>query len=329
MTPIVSNGSVGGTITDANLVNPWGVAVLPGGPIWVANNATQTATAYDGAGRQQFAVSLPADARGPAAATGLVANTTAEFVIGNGSVSSPAQFIFDGEAGTLMAWSVNVDPANAITVYSDGAGGAVYKGLAIASNGTANLLYATDFHNGKVDVFNGQFQKITAPGGFVDPQLPSDYAPFGIQAVQLNGTPVIVVTYAQHTAEAPDDEVRGPGLGIVNVFDVNGTLLQHLVGVGAQLDAPWGVALAPATFGSLANMLLIGNFGDGTIAAFHPTDGAFVDMVKDAAGQPIVNDGIWGMMFGNDANDQPAGTLFFAAGIADETAGLYGRIDLQ
>jgi uncharacterized protein (TIGR03118 family) len=329
MTSIVSNGSVEGTIADPNLINPWGVAAAPGGPIWVANNATQTATAYDGAGARQIVVNLPADARGPAGATGLVFNSTADFVISNGTASAPAQFIFNGEAGALLAWSLGIDPANAMTVYADGAGGAVYKGLAIASNGAANLLYATDFHNGKVDVFDAQFHKITVPGGFADPRLPPGYAPFGIQAVPLNGTTVIVVTYAQHTPENPDEDVQGPGLGLVNIFDVNGALLRNLVGVGMQLNAPWGVALAPASFGSLANMLLIGNFGDGAIVAYDPNSGAFVDMLKNASGQPIVIDGLWGMTFGNDSNNQPAATLFFAAGIAEETAGLYGRIDVQ
>lgn len=329
MTSIVSNGSIAGTAVDPNLVNPWGVALAPDGPMWVANNATQTATVYDGAGNLLLAVNLPAGASGPPGATGLVFNATADFVISNGTTSAPAQFIFDGEGGTLLAWSQSVDPANALIVYEDGAGGAVYKGLAVASNGTANLLYATDFHNGKVDVFDAQFQKIAVPGGFLDPQLPAGYAPFGIQAVQLNGTTAIVVTYAQHTPDAPDEDVKGAGLGLVNVFDVNGTLVRNLVGPGAQLNAPWGVALAPASFGPLANTLLIGNFGDGTIQAFDPLSGTFVDTVKDASGQPIVIDGIWGITFGNDAFGQPAGALFFAAGIAAEAAGLYGRIDPQ
>src|SRR5688572_10617248 len=328
-TAVVSNGSVAGTIVDPNLVNPWGMAVAPGGPIWVANNATQTATAYDGAGNLQLVVSLPASARGPASATGMVFNATIDFAISNGVVSAPAQFIFDGEGGTLMAWSQAVDPANAMIVYDDGAGGAVYKGLAIASNGIANLLYAADFHNGKVDVFDAQFQKTTVSGGFVDPQLPLGYAPFGIQAVQLEGATLIVVTYAQHTPDNLDEDVKGPGLGLVNVFDANGTLLRHLVGVGLQLNAPWGVALAPASFGSISNMLLIGNFGDGVIHAYDPNSGTFVDTIKDPSGQPIVIEGLWGLIFGNDANGQPASTLFFAAGIAAETAGLYGRIELQ
>ena len=325
-TPVVSNGAVMGTINDPNLINPWGVAASPDGPIWVANNATQTATAYDGAGTLQITVALPAGTRGLANPTGLVFNGTPEFAISNGIASAPATFILDGEGGTLMAWSANVDPASAMIAYDDGAGGAVYKGLALASNGTANLLYATDFHNGKVDVFNGLFQKATVPGGFADPELPAGFAPFGIQAVSLAGVAVIVVTYAQHTADNPDAEVKGPGLGFADVFDANGTFLRHLSAPGGNLNAPWGVALAPANFGSLSNLLLVGNFGDGVINAFDPNTGAFVDSVKDAAGQPIANEGLWGLIFGNGTNNQPPNALFFTAGIADEAAGLYGQI---
>jgi uncharacterized protein (TIGR03118 family) len=328
MKPLVSNGSVMGTMNDPNLINPWGVAVAPGGPVWVANNATQTSTAYDGSGNRALVVSLPS-LSGTASATGLVYNGTPDFVISAGMASAPALFIFSSASGTLLGWSQG-NGASAMITYDDGVGGAVYTGLALASNGTANQLYAADFHNAKVDVFNTQFHKIAAPGGFMDPQLPAGYAPFGIQAVQLAGTTVIVVTYAQHTAAAPDVEVVGPGLGVVNVFDANGTLLKRLVAAGApQLNAPWGVVLAPATFGSLGNMLLIGNFGDGRISAFDPNSGAFVNTVNDATGQPIANAGLWGLTFGNDALNQPSSTLFFAAGIGGQMAGLYGRIDPQ
>ncbi|GFE79916.1 hypothetical protein GCM10011487_19160 [Steroidobacter agaridevorans] len=329
MTPLVSNGAIAATVTDPNLVNPWGVALAPGLPIWVTNNLTQTSTAYDPAGTLQITVSLPSTARGPASPTGLVFNGSTDFVVSSAMASAPAQFIMVGESGTLLAWSPDIDPANALVVHDDAAGGAVYKGLAIATNGSANLLFAADFHNGKIDVFDGQFQKIAAPGGFADPQLPADYAPFGVQAVTLGGVPMIVVAYAQHTADNLDEEVKGAGLGIVNVFDPNGSLLRRLVSPGAQANAPWGIALAPASFGPLGNLLLIGNFGDGVINAFDPNSGAFVDTIKDASGQPIVNDGLWGLAFAVDANNQPIPPLYFAAGIADETAGVFGRIDPQ
>jgi len=328
-TVLVSNGAVSGTAVDANLINPWGVARAPDGPMWVANNATQTATVYDGAGNKlPPVVNLPGGTNGPAAATGLVFNGTEDFVVGNGTASGAAPFIFAGEGGTLLAWSPAVDAANAIIVHDDGAGGAVYKGLALAGNGGTNFLYATDFHNGKVDMFDAQFQKVAAPGGFTDPVLPPGYAPFGIQALEVGGQTVIVVTYAQRATDS-DEDVPGAGLGLVNVFDIQGVLLRHLVPVGGNLNAPWGVALAPASFGSLASTVLIGNFGDGIINAYDPLSGAFVGTIKDASGQPLVNEGLWGLAFGNDTNSQPATTLYFTAGIADEAAGLYGRIDLR
>ena len=329
MTPLVSNGAVPGTANDPSLINPWGVAASPDSPIWVANNATQTATAYDGAGNKTITVALPAGTRGLADATGLVFNGTQEFVVSNGSVSAPATFILAGEGGTLLAWTQNVDAANAIIAYDDGAGGAVYKGLALAPNGAANFLYAADFRNGKVDVFDGRFQKVSVPGPFSDPQLPPGYSPFGIQALSLAGQTVVVVAYAQQSTDAPDEEMQGEGLGVVSLFDTSGTLLRNLVGPGAQLNAPWAAVVAPADFGSLSNTLLIGNFGDGVIHAFDPATGAFVDTLKDAAGQPIANDGLWGLMFGNGANGQSATSLYFAAGIGEEAAGVYGRIDVQ
>jgi len=248
-------------------------------------------------------------------------------VLTNGTVSAPARFIFDGEGGTIIGWAPTVNQANGVIVYDDGTGGAVYKGLAVANDGTNNFLYATDFHNRKVDVFDATFHKVTASGGFTDPMLPAGYAPFGIQAITVAGSTSIYVTYAL-TQAGSDDEVAGAGQGLVNVFDTHGVLKTHLVPVGGKLNAPWGVALSPATFGMLSNDILIGNFGDGIINGYNPATGAFVAAISDASGTPIANPGLWGIAFGNGARNQPTSTLYFAAGIADEAAGLYGRIDL-
>jgi uncharacterized protein (TIGR03118 family) len=242
-------------------------------------------------------------------------------------VSAPARFVFDGEGGTLLGWAPSVDATHAIIAYDDGTGGAVYKGLAVAADSGANFLYATDFHNNKVDVFDKDFHKVTVSGGFTDSTLPAGYAPFGIQALQIGSQTVIYVTYAQRDTGS-DDNVNGAGLGLVNVFDTQGTLLQHLVPVGGALNAPWGVALAPAAFGTLSNDVLIGNFGDGVINAYDPDTGAFEGSIQDSLGQPIANAGLWAIAFGNGAHNQPTTTLYFAAGIADEVDGLYGRIDL-
>jgi uncharacterized protein (TIGR03118 family) len=329
MSNLVSDGAVAAATTDANLVNPWGIVFGPGTPVWIANNATETSTLYDGTGNKvALTVSLPAGLNGSADATGIVFNSSGtDFVVTKAALSGPARFIFDGEGGTILGWSPTVDATNAVIGYDDGAGGAVYKGLAIANDGTANHLYATDFHNGKVDVFDKNFAKVTVAGGFTDPTLPAGYNPFGIQAVQISGQTRIVVTYAKKDP-ASNDEVAGAGFGLVDVFDTSGTLVTHLVPVGGALNAPWGVAMAPAGFGTLSNALLVGNFSDGVITGYDPVTGAFVGTLQDSTGQPIATPGLWGIAFGNGARNQPTTTLYFAAGIADEADGLYGRIDL-
>lgn len=327
-TNLVSNGTVAGTRTDSRLVNPWGLAFGATSPAWLANNGSQTSTVYDGTGvARPIVVTIPAGLNGPADPTGIVANAGSGFTITAGAVTAPARFIFAGQGGTIAGWESTVDAANAVIVYDDGSGNAGYTGLAIADNAGAGTLYAADFRNGKIDVFDQNFQKISATGGFTDSTLPAGYAPFGIQAVTIDTDTVIVVTYAQRDTTS-GDEVVGEGLGVVNIFDLDGTLIRHLVAEGGHLNAPWGVAKAPSTFGSLANMLLIGNFGDGVINGFDPVSGVFAGSIDDSAGTPLANPGLWGMAFGNGAQNQPAGTLYFAAGIGAEAAGLYARIDL-
>jgi len=314
---------------DANLVNPWGIVFAPGATVWVANNRTQTATLYDGTGlRQARVVHIPAGLDGAADPTGIVANGTTDFVVTHGSTSGPAKFIFAGEGGTITAWAPAVDGQNAFVEYDDGAGGAVYKGLAIASDASnVTRLYATDFHNNKVDVFDNTFHKVTVSGGFSDSTLPAGYAPFGIQALTVHDQTLIYVTYAKQDT-AKRDNVVGAGLGLIDVYDAQGVLKSHLVAEGGKLNAPWGLALAPANFGTLSNLLLVGNFGDGAINAFDPSTGQSGGTLSDASGQPIVNPGLWGIAFGNGAHNQPSTTLYFAAGIAAGAGGLYGRIDL-
>ena len=310
---------------DPHLVNAWGLAFNPNGFVWVANAGTSTSTLYDGHGMpQSLVVSIPAGAAGAASPTGIVYNGTSDFVVSAGATSGASPFVFVGEAGTVSGWSPGVNPTSAITVVDGAATGAVYKGLALASSGGANFLYATDFHNGRVDVFDATFAKVTTAGGFVDPTLPAGYAPFGIQAI--GGS--IYVTFAKQDATAHDD-VAGVGLGLVDVFDATGHFVKRLVDVGGPLNAPWGLALAPANFGPFSNALLVGNFGDGRINAFDVTTGASKGALSDAAGTPIAIDGLWGLAFGNGINAQPTNTLFFSGGPSDETHGVYGRIDLH
>src|SRR4030095_5126283 len=197
---------------------------------------------------------------------------------------------------------------------------AVYKGLALANTGTANFLYATDFVGGKIDVFDATFPKVTRPGGFVDPNLPKDFAPFNIQNIGGH----LFVTYAKRE-DGEDDETAGPGLGAVDEFDVTGHLIRRIATRG-KLNAPWGLALAPASFRKFAGDLLVGNFGDGTINAYDLGTGTFRGQLKGTDHRVLKIDGLWGMAFGNDRNDQPSGTLFAAAGPDDENHGSYSAI---
>jgi uncharacterized protein (TIGR03118 family) len=323
--------------TDANLVNGWGIVFGPSTPVWVANNHSDTSTVYDGTGKAILA--------GPTspAGTPLVVNTPnldPTGIVFNGSATDfkfsvaasmvAASFIFAGESGQLEAWAsaaggtaVVVDPTGGA-----GTGGAIYKGLTIANNGAHPFLYATDFHNNRVDVFDTTFAKQTlAAGAFVDPTLPAGYAPFGVQAITVGNTTQIYVAYAKQDDQAQDD-APGAGAGLIDIFDVSGTFVKHLVAVGGALNAPWGMALAPADFGTMSNMLLVGNFGDGKINGYDPSSGTYMGAITDSTGTPISSAGLWGIAFGNDAHSQPHNTLFFAAGPDGENAGVYGRIDL-
>ncbi len=325
-TPLVSDGALTAAHVDANLKNPWGVAFNPNGFVWVADNGSQLATLYDGNGvPQSLVVTIPAGSQGDADPTGIVFNGSQDFMVSANGKSGAAAFIFAGEGGTITAWAPAVNPTVALTVFDSGANGgtaAVYKGLALASSNGANFLYATDFHNNRIDVFDKNFQRMNTAGSFVDPVMPAGFAPFGIAAV--NGQ--LFVSFAQQDT-AKHDDVAGAGLGFVDVFTTAGAFVQRLVSNG-QLNAPWGMALAPATFGAFSNDLLIGNFGDGTLNAFDMSTGTFAGTLTRSDGTAITEPGLWGIAFGNGLNNQPANTLFFAAGINHEADGLYGRIDV-
>ncbi len=340
LTNLVSDAA-GGTATnvDAKLVNPWGIAIPAGNaPAWMANNHSETSTLYDDNGKAQphaapLAVQFAAGAGGTTFdPTGIVFNGSTDFTVSSAGISGVAKFIFDGEGGMIAGWSVGVDPTHAITMYTD-AGGAVYKGLAIAQNNGKSFLYATDFHNSKVDVFDATFAKQATSATaftFADPSIPAGFAPFGIQTIPgsgVAGATQIYVAYAQQLAPDNHDNANGAGLGYVDIYDTNGKFIKQLITKGA-LNAPWGIALAPADFGTLSKMLLVGNFGDGKINAFDPTSGTLIGSVNNSSGAAIATPGLWGIAFGNDAANQPHNTLFFAAGTNNEANGSYGRIDV-
>ena len=320
---LVSDGIIAAAHTDGNLQNAWGIAFEPNGPLWIADNNSNKSTIYDGKGAPQaLVVNIPAGANGPANPAGEVYNGTADFVITTSAGSAPAQFIFAGEGGTIAGWAPTLSGSSATVTYDDGAAGAVYKGLALLNNGTANHLYATDLHNAKIDVFDSNFHKVTLAGGFADPTIPAGFAPFGIQA--LNNQ--LYVTYAKQDATA-HDETLGAGLGYINIFDANGNLMKRFASAGA-LNAPWGIALAPPGFASMSADLLIGNFGDGIINSFDPASGAHLGSVSLASGKQLVVPGLWALAFGNGAANQATNALFYTAGPNNQADGVLGRIDV-
>jgi uncharacterized protein (TIGR03118 family) len=328
---LVSDGFVpGAPHTDSHLVNGWGIAFNPNGFVWVADNGTGVSTLYDGTGAPSpqptpLVVTIPAapDNTEHPKPTGIVFSGSADFVLTAGGKSGPSRFIFSTEDGLIAGWAPAVDGTHALQAYpkpGDPPSGAVYKGLALANNGSGNFLYAADFVGGKIDVFNATFAKVTLAGDFSDPSLPEDFNPFNIQNIDGH----LFVTYAKHEANE-DDEIAGKGLGAVNEFDANGLLLRRIA-TGGKLNAPWGIVLAPASFGKFANDLLVGNFGDGTINAYDAQSGKFRGQLKGTNNKVLHLDGLWGMAFGNDLFNQPKSTLFFAAGPDDENHGAYGSI---
>jgi uncharacterized protein (TIGR03118 family) len=310
--------------TDRNLVNAWGVAFNPFGVVWVNDNGTGLSTLYDGNGvPQSLVVTVPGPTAGvQGKPTGIVFYGGQAFTVSQGGVVGPSRFIFASEDGGIAGWAPNVNLTNAIRVVDNSGSGAIYKGLAISAGGTGAMIYATDFHNARVDVFDSAFHPVALPGKpFHDPHIPRGYAPFGIQAI--NGD--LYVSYAKQDADAEDD-VAGAGFGFVSVFDPNGHFLRRLISRG-ELNAPWGMELAPEGFGEFGSRLLVGNFGDGRINAFDLATGKWVGHLEGKNRKPICIEGLWGIAFGNGLQNQPVDTLFFAAGPGDEKHGLYGRLD--
>jgi len=302
------------------LLNPWGVVNPPGGPLWVSDNNAGVSTLYQGNGtRVPLVVTIPPPmgATGPAAPTGVVWNGTRGFVVTKGNASGAAVFIFDTEDGTISGWNPAVDGTHAILAVDHSPKGAVYKGLALGSNSAGVFLFAANFHDAVVEMYDSTFHLIKT---FTDPTVPPGYAPFGIRNIDGN----LYVTFALQNA-AKHDDVAGAGHGFVDIFDTNGTRIKRLVSRG-PLNSPWGLALAPADFGRFSNHLLIGNFGDGKINAFDLGDGEFKDALEDSDGKPLVNNGLWSLWFGDGLALGNPNELFFTAGINDEADGLLGKI---
>jgi len=321
---LVSNIPGRAAVTDGHVQNAWGLALSPTSPLWVANNGTNTATLYAGGvgGATPAVVPLVVTIPG-GAPTGQAFNGGSGFVVSGPGGSGPARFLFVSEAGDLVGWNPTADPTvggQSTASLARHVDGAVYKGLTLTTTAFGSFLLAADFHHARIDVFDSSFTLIQPPApSFTDPALPAGYAPFDVAA--LNGK--IYVAYAQQDPDAVD-EVAGPGKGFVDVYDGSGLLERRLVS-GGPLNAPWGLEIAPASFGKFAGDLLVGNFGDGRITAVDPRSGHVDGQLRDSHGKPIQIDGLWALLRGT-ASTGGTDAVWFSAGPNDEADGLVGQI---
>jgi uncharacterized protein (TIGR03118 family) len=336
-TNLVSDVSGMAQTTDPNLVNPWGLTASPKSAFWVSDNGTGTSTLYNGQGQPQppgnnppfnpLVVTIPDGPNTPptrhGTPTGTTNNTagTGINVTENGKTGSSI-FLFDTLDGTISGWSPGVDFTHAIVEVNNP--GAVYTGLTTGTVGGQTLLYAANFAQGTIDVYNQNWQKVTTlAGNFTDPNVPADFHPFNVQDINNQ----LYVEYAKVDPKT-GRALAGPGNGIVDVFNTQGQPEdpKHPLIVGGALDDPWGVALAPGNFGGFSNDLLVGNFGDGHINAFDPKTGKFEGTLATSSGRPFEEDHLWALRFGNGAGSGPTNTLFFTAGIDNEQHGLFGSL---
>jgi uncharacterized protein (TIGR03118 family) len=314
---LISDGSVKAQQTDTQLINPWGVAIGQQTPFWINTAGTGLSEIYDTGANKQFVVTIPpAGGSGKIGSpTGIVFNpSTTDFALPQGSA---AFFIFDALDGTISAWNPSV--TNAALVVNNSASGAAYTGIAIVNNGTANFLLAADISKNKIDVFDSKFAPAVLSENFTDPSIPSGFAPFNVHVINNQ----VFVMYAQQNP-AGGPPTTGAAAGYVSVFDNNGKFVARAIS-GGNLNAPWGLALAPASFGAFGGDLLVGNFGDGTINAYDPTSFALKGQLQDSTGKPIQNGNLWEILFGSNGTGDP-NTLYFSAGVNNEKGGLFGAI---
>ena len=326
-TNLVSDGFLPAPTIDPNLINPWGIAHSATSPFWVSDNGMGVTTVYMGDGTKvnvggldSITIAAPPDQISPASPTGDVFNIAGSgFNITSGGQTGSSRFLFATENGTISGWSPNVDPASSVLAVdnSQGGEGAVYKGLAIAQTEEGTFLYAANFRNGTVDVFDQDFQQVKS---FTDRHLPEGYAPFNVQVLDNH----LFVTFALQD-DAKHDDVAGVGNGFVDEFDLEGNLL-HRVASGGTLDSPWGLAIAPPGFGEFAGDLLVGNFGDGKINVFNPKNDHFLGQLLGADGNPITIGDLWALVPGTGAAGSDPNKIYFSAGVQNEMHGLFGSL---
>lgn len=319
---------------DPNLVNPWGNGFSSGSPFWIGNNGSGTSTLYDGYGTASATiVTIPqaANAGNHGPVTGVIYNAFSSNTNAfNVQTLKPASFLFCSQDGVISGWNSGVTASAASILYDNSKTGASYTGCTLGGTATAPYIFAANINAGTIDVYDGSFNLNPAPYNtkpFQNPMIPAGYAPFNIQ--NINGT--LYVAYTQQNT-GKTNGVAGAGLGYVATFSMSGTLITNLISQGV-LNAPWGFAIAPATFGPFGGTLLVGNFGDGKINAFNATTGAAIGTLNDVSGNPIAIQGLWSLNFGTGARNEDPGTLYITAGIGGgpnngpvQSHGLYASI---
>jgi uncharacterized protein (TIGR03118 family) len=314
---LVADTAGAAELQDPDLVNAWGLSFGPTTPAWVSDAGTGKSTLYAGGVGASPVTKTPLTVSIPGGApTGQVFNSGSGFVVSSGAASAPAAFLFATGTGTIAGWNPNVPAAGSMAAQTAvTVPGAEFTGLAI----TGDRLYAADFHDARVDVWDANFTTVKDQHAFQDRKIPAGYAPFGIEAIGNK----LVVTYAKQDANAQLD-VPGAGHGFVDVFSTSGRLEQRLAARG-PLNSPWGVAQAPQDFGAASGALLIGNFGDGRITAYAPNTGRVLGQLADSHRRPIVIDGLWALKFGNGTIGA-RNALLFTAGPSHGMHGLFGEL---
>jgi len=325
-TNLVSDGSVPAATISNNLINPWGIGHSATSPFWISDNGTGVTTVFDGAGNLvpiagHDAITIAAPpGQDTSAPTGQVFNIAGSgFDITANGVTAPSVFLFATEDGTISGWAPTVDSGSSVLAVdnSQGGNGAVYKGLAIGTTDQGTFLYAANFRNGTVDVFDSNFNQVDS---FTDPNVPPGYAPFNVQVLDNK----LYVTFALQDA-AKHDDVAGPGHGFVDAFDLNGNMLDQVASRGV-LNSPWGLDIAPKGFGQFSGDLLVGNFGDGAIDAFNPKTDKFLGQLLGSDGNPLQIQDLWALTNGTGSAGTNPSAVYFTAGGQDEQHGLFGSL---
>lgn len=309
---LVGSKGTGAKKEDSHMINPWGTTFIAAAatPFWINDEGTGVSELIDGKGKIMKAlpfVTIPgATAGSTGKPTGIVGNATGQFPIPG---STSALFIFATEDGTIAGWTQSLG-ATATTIITNSS--EVYTGLALANNGTANLLYAANNKApGSIDVFDSNFNPTTTTGGFSDPNLPTGFTPYNVTAIGSD----VFVTYSMGVQ----------AVGQVDQFDTEGNLIMSFK--DPSLNSPWGLAMAPSHFGTFSNDLLVGNKGDGTVSVFNPANGEFLGQLEEHNGKTIVIQDLWSLVDGMGAMNATPDAVYFTAGTAGYAKGEFGTIE--